>query len=270
MHQPSTETCACGTVAYLTNDRYLCCCERVISRMHFILRPSIHMIGYPSRGTRFQSIEHVIPTIFKASASVDSLLRRYVFVTPTIFDLAMSLCWVGTISKPNFMLIILINLIPDSLETNPPAQPTETRSQLSLQLYPKQTHFQLAFKMLVKLAIVLLFTLAQTVVLVGSTFTGLVRAGHFIKADGKGEEETHNLRKMKKGQVDESIALQDGDTIDMDDSPIIPGLRALRRENNSKNWNHGTNEVAAKRRDRMEVCAPSTTKDGDTLFLFLR
>jgi hypothetical protein len=102
--------------------------------------------------------------------------------------------------------------------------------------------------MLVKLAIVLLFTLAQTVVLVGSTSTGLVRAGHFIKADGKGEKETHSLRKMKKGQVDESIALQDGDTIDMDDSPIIPGLRALRRENNSKNWNHGTNEVAAKQR----------------------
>ena len=43
--------CACGTVAYLTNDRSLCCCERMISRMHFILRPSIHMIGYPSRGT---------------------------------------------------------------------------------------------------------------------------------------------------------------------------------------------------------------------------
>ena len=229
--------------------------------MHFILRPSIHMIGYPSRGTSsIQSIEHVTPTIFKASASVDLLLRRYVFV-------AMSLCWVGTISKPNFMLLrrglrrrrsVLrridegpqgkANLIPDSSETNPPAQPTQTRSQLSLQLYHKQTHFQLAFKMLVKLAIVLLFTLAQTVVLVGSTSTGLVRAGHFIKADGKGEKETHSLRKMKKGQVDESIALQDGDTIDMDDSPIIPGLRALRRENNSKNWNHGTNEVAAKQR----------------------
>jgi hypothetical protein len=58
--------------------------------------------------------------------------------------------------------------------------------------------------------------------------TGLVRAGHFIKADGKGEKGTHNLRKMKKGQVDESIALQGGDTIDMDDSPIIPGLRALK------------------------------------------
>ena len=205
------------------------------------------MIGYPSRGTSsFQSIEHVTPTIFKASASVDLLLRRYVFVTPTMFDLAMSLCWVGTISKPNFMLLrrglrrrrsVLrridegpqgkANLIPDSSETNPPAQPTQTRSQLSLQLYHKQTHFQLAFKMLVKLAIVLLFTLAQTVVLVGSTSTGLVRAGHFIKADGKGEKETHNLRKMKKGQVDESIALQGGDTINMDDSPIIPGLRAL-------------------------------------------
>ena len=76
--------------------------------MHSILRPSIHMIGYPSRGTSsFQSIEHVTPTIFKASASVDLLLRRYVFVTPTMFDLAMSLCWVGTISKPNFMLLIL-------------------------------------------------------------------------------------------------------------------------------------------------------------------
>ena len=182
-----------------------------------------------------------------------------------MFDLSMSLCWVGTISKPNFILLILINLIPDSskltLPLNLPRHEVSSHSNSH-----KQTHFQLAFEMLVKLAIVLLFTLAQTVVLVGSTSTGLGRAGHFIKADGKVEKETHNLRKMKKGQIDELISLQDGDT---DDSPIIPGLRALRRENNSKNWNHGTIEVAAKR-NRMEVCAPSATKDGDTLFLFLR
>jgi hypothetical protein len=124
--------------------------------------------------------------------------------------------------------------------------------------------------MLVKLAIILLFTLTQTAVLVGSIATGLGRTGHSIKADVKGEKETHNLRKMKKGQVDESITLQDGEIIDMDDSPIIPGLRALRREKNSKDWNHGTKEVVAKHRDRVEVCAPSATKDGDTLFLFLR
>jgi hypothetical protein len=183
-----------------------------------------------------------------------------------MFDLSMSLCWVGTISKPNFILLILINLIPDSskltLPLNLPRHEVSSHSNSH-----KQTHFQLAFEMLVKLAILLLFTLAQTVVLVGSTSTGLGRAGHFIKADGKVEKETHNLRKMKKGQIDELISLQDGDT---DVSPIIPGLRALRRENNSKNWNHGTIEVAAKRRDRMEVCAPSATKDGDTLFLFLR
>jgi hypothetical protein len=119
--------------------------------------------------------------------------------------------------------------------------------------------------MLVKFTIVLLFTLAQTAVLVGSTSTLLGRTAQSIKAGGKGEKETHHLRKMKKGQVDELITLQNGETID-----FIPNLRALRRENNSKDWNHGTNEAAAKRRDRMEVCAPSATKDGDTLFLFLR
>jgi hypothetical protein len=119
--------------------------------------------------------------------------------------------------------------------------------------------------MLVKFAIVLLFTLVQTAVLVGSTSTGLGRTAQSIKAGGKGEKETHHLRKMKKGQVDESITLQNGETIN-----FIPVLWALRRENNSKDWNHGTSKVAAKRRDHMEVCAPSATKDGDTLFLFLR
>ncbi len=120
--------------------------------------------------------------------------------------------------------------------------------------------------MSVKFAIVLLFTLVQTAVLVGSTSTGLERTAQSIKAGDKGEKETHHLRKMKKVQVDKSIMLQSGETIN-----FIPGLLwALRRKNKSKEWNHGTNKVAAKRRDRMEVCAPSATKDGNTLFPFLR
>jgi hypothetical protein len=119
--------------------------------------------------------------------------------------------------------------------------------------------------MLVKFAIVVLFTLAQTAILVGSTSTGLERTAQSIKAGGKGKKETHHLRKMKKGQVAKLITLQNGEKI-----AFIPGLWALRRENNSKGWNHGTNKVAAKRRDRMEVCAPSATKDGNTLLLFLR
>jgi hypothetical protein len=119
--------------------------------------------------------------------------------------------------------------------------------------------------MLVKFAIVLLFTLAQTTILVGSTSTGLEHTAQSIKAGSKGKKETHHLRKMKKGQVDESITLQNGERI-----AFIPGLQALRREDNSKDWNHGMSKVAAKRSDCMEVCAPSATKDGDTLFLFLR
>ena len=114
-----------------------------------------------------------------------------------------------------------------------------------------------------KFALVLLSTLAQTTVLVESTRLGRTAQG----GDGKMETQV----KMMQVQVDESIAPQDDETIDEDDSlSFIPGLRALRRENNEKVWNHGTFEVAAKRRGSIEVCAPSATRDGDTLFFFLR
>jgi hypothetical protein len=117
--------------------------------------------------------------------------------------------------------------------------------------------------MMYKFALVLLSTLAQTTVLVESTRLGRTAQG----GDGKMETQV----KMMQVQVDESIAPQDDEAIDEDDSPsFIPGLRALRRENNAKVWNHGTFEVAAKRRGSIEVCAPSATQDGDTLFFFLR
>ena len=114
--------------------------------------------------------------------------------------------------------------------------------------------------MKVKFAIVLLSTLAQCAVLVEST-TRLGRTAQDIEVGGDGEKQTNHLRKMKTVQGGESIA---------DSSSFIPGLRALRGENDSKNWNHGTYKVAAKRRDSMEVCSPSATRGGDTLFLFLR
>jgi hypothetical protein len=83
--------------------------------------------------------------------------------------------------------------------------------------------------MFVKFAIVLLFTLAQTAVLVGSTSTGIECTAQSIKAGNKGKKESHHLRKTKKVQVDESIMLQNGETIN-----FIPGLWALRRETNLK------------------------------------
>jgi hypothetical protein len=125
--------------------------------------------------------------------------------------------------------------------------------------------------MKVKFAIVLLSTLAQCAVLVESSSTRLGRTAQDIKAGGDGEKQTNHLRKTKTVQGGESIAHQDGETINEgDSSSFIPGLRALRGENDSKNWNHGTYKVAAKRRDSMEVCSPSATRGGDTLFLFLR
>ncbi|KAL3810506.1 hypothetical protein ACHAXA_005648 [Cyclostephanos tholiformis] len=101
--------------------------------------------------------------------------------------------------------------------------------------------------------------------------TSYRRSAHDIKAGGD-EEKRNNHLKAKKVKSDESMALQDGEMINEgDDSPsLIPGLRALRGENDSRNWNHGTYKVPAKRRESMEICAPSATRDGDTLFAFLR
>ena len=114
--------------------------------------------------------------------------------------------------------------------------------------------------MIVKFAIVLLSTLAQCAVLVEST-TRLGRTAQDIKAGGDGEKQTNHLRKMKTVQGGESIA---------DSSSFIPGLRALRGEDDSRNWNHGSYAVASKRSGNIKLNVPQDTQIGDTLFLFLR
>ena len=125
--------------------------------------------------------------------------------------------------------------------------------------------------MKVKIAIVLLSTLAQRAVLAGSTSSRLGRIAQDINAGGENEKQTNHLRKMKKVHGGKSNAIQDDETNDENDSPsFTPGLRALRGEDDSKNWNHGTNKGAAQRRDSVKVCAPSATRSGDTLFVFLR
>jgi hypothetical protein len=152
--------------------------------------------------------------------------------------------------------------------------------------------------MIIKLAIVLLSALVQTAVLAESTSSRLGRTAQIIKAGGDGDTRANHLRKATKVQdgTSTTIALLDGDNIDE-----VQDVRALRRrrrrsrrsrgdtkpdttlssalprdddddveDENREDWNHGTYEVAAKRRDSIEVCAPSASKHGDTLFLFLR
>jgi hypothetical protein len=125
--------------------------------------------------------------------------------------------------------------------------------------------------MIVRFAIVLLSTFAQHAALAGSTSTRIVRTAQDIKAGGDKEKRTNRLRQAKKVEPVETSALRDGDMINEGgESPNSLGLRALIGENDSRNWNHGTYKNPANRRDRMEICAPSATRDGDTLFAFLR
>ncbi|KAL3817570.1 hypothetical protein ACHAXA_010589 [Cyclostephanos tholiformis] len=89
---------------------------------------------------------------------------------------------------------------------------------------------------------------------------------------GDEEKQTNHLRQAKKVKSGESMALQDGEMINEGgDSPsFIPGLRALRGENDSQNWNHGSYAVASKRSGTIKLHVPQDTQIGDTLFLFLR
>ena len=124
--------------------------------------------------------------------------------------------------------------------------------------------------MKVKIAIVLLSTLAQRAVLAGSTST---RLGHTTQdaGGGDGEKQTNHLRKTKKVQGEKSIAIQDGKTIDENDSPsFTTGLRALRGEDDSKDWSRGSYAVASKHSGTIKLQVPQDTQVGDTLFLFLR
>ena len=156
--------------------------------------------------------------------------------------------------------------------------------------------------MIFKLAIVLLSALVQTAVLSESISLRLGRTAQVIQAGGDGDTSANHLRKATEVQdgAPTTIALLDGDNIDE-----VQDVRALRRrrrrrrrrsrrsrgdtrpdtilssvlshdddgvdeDENHEDWNHGTYEVAAKRRDSIEVCSPSASEHGDTLFLFLR
>jgi hypothetical protein len=123
--------------------------------------------------------------------------------------------------------------------------------------------------MKVKIAIVLLSTLAQRAVLAGSTSKRLGRTAQDA-GGGDGEKQTNHLRKTKKVQGGKSIAIQDGITIDENDSSsFTPGLRALRGEDDSENWNRGSYAVASTS-GSIKLNVPKDTQVGDTLFLFLR
>ena len=122
--------------------------------------------------------------------------------------------------------------------------------------------------MKVKIAIVLLSTLTQRAVLAGSTSTRLGRTAQDA-GGGDGEKQTNHLRKTKNVRG-KSIAIQYGKTIDENDSPsFTPGLRALRGEDDSENWNRGSYAVASKS-GSIKLNVPKDTQVGDTLFLFLR
>ncbi len=78
------------------------------------------------------------------------------------------------------------------------------------------------------------------------------------------------FEKDEEGQGGKSIAIQDGITINENDSPsITPGLRALRGEIDSENWNRGSYAVASNS-GSIKLNVPKDTQVGDTLFLLLR
>jgi hypothetical protein len=149
--------------------------------------------------------------------------------------------------------------------------------------------------MIFKPAFALISALVQTTVVAKSTSTRLGQIAQDIKAGG--EKHTYHLRELRKVQVDTSITIKDGGAIDDD----IPNHRTLKKSrqtrrrkpkpNNSSDtglpdanneeedswedesnepWSRGTFEVAAKRKDTFEVCAPSRSQVGDILILFLR
>jgi hypothetical protein len=87
--------------------------------------------------------------------------------------------------------------------------------------------------MKVKFAIVQLSTLAQRTILAVSTSTRLGQTAQDA-GGGDGKEQTNRSRKTKKVQVGKSTAIENGETIDQNDSPFVPGLRALMGEDDSK------------------------------------
>lgn len=123
-----------------------------------------------------------------------------------------------------------------------------------------------------KFAIILLSTLIQTVVIVTAhddITAKLVENGSIKK------KQTSHLRKLKKivqeavtrGNTpidDYSLTSSNGDV-----SSSSINHRVLRKESKYE-WNRGTYEVAAGKRQSIKICAPNSASKDDTLFLFLR
>lgn len=123
-----------------------------------------------------------------------------------------------------------------------------------------------------KFAIILLSTLIQTVVIVTAhddITAKLVENGSIKK------KQTSHLRKLKKivqeavtrGNTsidDYSLTSSNGDV-----SSSSINHRVLRKESKYE-WNRGTYEVAAGKRQSIKICAPNSASRDDTLFLFLR
>ena len=126
-----------------------------------------------------------------------------------------------------------------------------------------------------KFAIILLSTLIQTVVIVTAhddITAELVENGSIKK------KQTSHLRKLKK-IVQEAVTRGNTSIENKDDYPLTSSNgnvssssinhRVLRKESKYE-WNRGTYEVAAGRRQSIQICAPNLASKDDTLFLFLR
>jgi len=126
-----------------------------------------------------------------------------------------------------------------------------------------------------KFAIILLSTLIQTVVIVTAhddITAELVENGSIMK------KQTSHLRKLKK-IVQEVVTRGNTSIENEDDYPLTSSNgdvssssinhRVLRKESKYE-WNRGTYEVAAGRRQSIQICAPNLASKDDTLFLFLR
>lgn len=111
--------------------------------------------------------------------------------------------------------------------------------------------------MMSKLALVLLSTLAQTVVFAEASSTRLGQNDMNVQA---------NI------VVDDELVspLQVPETGEEDLSTVKPrSLRALNGNNDGSGWDHGTYSVAH-HSGNLKVYIPPATKVGDTIFLFLR
>lgn len=118
-----------------------------------------------------------------------------------------------------------------------------------------------------KFAIILLSTLIQTVLIVTAHDDITVK-----------KKQTSHLRKLKK-IVQEVVTRGNTSIENEDDYPLTSSNgdvssssinhRVLRKESKYE-WNRGTYEVAAGRRQSIQICAPNLASKDDTLFLFLR